>query len=91
MICINVGAPWQRYKLRAQNKKSDFVQKAGHFHDLAGHGTSGKKAGLSRQKRDDWQVWIEGNISAVLNFVFSAATYKYDYNEQGQLWAKWNN
>ena len=55
VICINVGAPRQRYKLRAQ-KKSDFVQKAGHFHDLAGRGTSGKKAGLSRQKRDGWQV-----------------------------------
>ena len=55
VICINVGAPRQRYKLRAQ-KKSDFVQKAGHFHDLAGRGTSVKKAGLSRQKRDGWQV-----------------------------------
>ena len=42
---------------RAQ-KKSDFIQKAGHFHDLAGRGTSGKKAGLSRQKRDGWQVWF---------------------------------
>ena len=41
-ICINVGAPRQRYKLRAR-KKSDFVQKAGHFHDLAGRGTSGQK------------------------------------------------
>ena len=51
VICINVRAPRQRYKLRAQ-KKSDFVQKAGHFHDLAGRETSGKKAGLSRQKRD---------------------------------------
>ena len=55
MICINVATPRQRYKLRAQ-KKSDFVQKAGHFHDLAGRGTSGKKAGLSRQKWDGWQV-----------------------------------
>ena len=55
VICINVGAPRQRYKLRAR-KKSDFVQIAGHFHDLAGRGTSGKKAGLSRQKRDGWQV-----------------------------------
>ena len=35
VICINVGAPRQRYKARA--KKSDFVQKAGHVHDLAGH------------------------------------------------------
>ena len=26
-------------------KKSDFVQKAGHFHDLAGRVTSGKKSG----------------------------------------------
>ena len=43
VICINVGAPRQRYKLRARKKKSDFVQKAGHFHDLAGRGTSGKK------------------------------------------------
>ena len=42
MICINVGAPRQRYKLGAQ-KKSDFVQKARHFHDLAGRGTFGKK------------------------------------------------
>ena len=41
VICINVGEPRQCYK-----KKSDFVQKAGHFHDLAGRGTSGKKAGL---------------------------------------------
>ena len=40
----------------ARTKKSDFVQKAGHFHDLAGRGTSGKKAGLSRQKRVGWQV-----------------------------------
>ena len=31
MICINVGANC------ARPKKSDFVQKAGHFHDLAGH------------------------------------------------------
>ena len=37
-------------------KKSDFVQKAGQFHDLAGRGTSCKKAGLSRQMRDGWQV-----------------------------------
>ena len=58
VICINVGAPRQHYKLRACKKKSDFVQKAGHFHDLAGRGTSGKKAGLSRQKRDGWQVWV---------------------------------
>ena len=56
VICINVGAPRQRYKLRARKKKSDFVQKSGHFHDLAGRGTSGKKTGLSRQKRDGWQV-----------------------------------
>ena len=34
-----------------RQKKSDFVQKAGHFHDLAGRGTSGKK-------RDGWQVCI---------------------------------
>ena len=50
------GPPRQRYKLRARKKKFDFVQKAGPFHDLAGRGTSGKKAGLSRQKRDGWQV-----------------------------------
>ena len=37
-------------------KKSDFVQKAGHFHDLVGRETSGKKAGLSHKKRDGWQV-----------------------------------
>ena len=30
VICINVGAP-------RQQKKSDFVQKAGHVYDLAGH------------------------------------------------------
>ena len=40
----------------ARKKKSDFVQKAGNLHDLAGRGTFGKKAGLSRQKRDGWQV-----------------------------------
>ena len=46
VICINVGAPRQRYKLRARKKnKNDFVQKVGHFHDLAGRGTSGKKNG----------------------------------------------
>ena len=59
---------------RAQ-KKSDFEQKAGHFHDLAGRGTSGKKkAGLSRQKRDGWQVWLRyaviGNqLSHLVSFV----------------------
>ena len=42
--------------LMMRKNKSDFVQKAGHFHDLAGRGTSGKKAGLSRQKREGWQV-----------------------------------
>ena len=36
VICIDVGAPRQRYK-------SDFVQKAGHFHDLAGRGHLVKK------------------------------------------------
>ena len=84
VICINVGAP--RYKLSAQ-KKSDFVQKAGHFHDLAGRGTSGKKARLPRQKRDGWQVctWVEpwhmllfpvGDIN--LKFV-REYTKEYDY------------
>ena len=42
----------------ARKKKSDFVQKAGPFNDLAGRGTSGKKAGLSRQKQDGWQVCL---------------------------------
>ena len=65
VICINVGAPRQRYKLRARKKKSDFVQKAGHFHDLAGRGTSGKKAGLSRQKRDGWQVWCHNCLGTL--------------------------
>ena len=47
VICINVGAPGQRYKLRARKKKeSDFVQKAGHFHDLA------QDAGHLVKKRD---------------------------------------
>ena len=55
----------QRYKLRARKKKSDFVQKAGHFHDLAGRGTSGKKAGLSRQKRDGWQVWCHNCLGTL--------------------------
>ena len=42
MICINVGAP-AALQIAPAQKKSDFVQKAGHFHDLAGRGTSGKK------------------------------------------------
>ena len=44
MICINVGAPRQRYKLRAR-KKIRLRTKSGTFHDLAGRGSSGKKNG----------------------------------------------
>ena len=56
VICINVGATAAALQIARVQKKNDFVQKAAHFHDLAGRGTSGKKAGLSRQKRDGWQV-----------------------------------
>ena len=45
MICINVG----ELQIANRAKKSDFVQTAGHFHDLAGHlvktGTVPPKAG----------------------------------------------
>ena len=58
-MCINVGAPRQRYKC-ARAKKSDFVQKAGHFHDLAGRGTSGKKNGTLPPKAG----WLAGLIIA---------------------------
>ena len=34
-----------RAHIEIRKKKSDFEQKAGHFHDLAGRGTSGKKSG----------------------------------------------
>ena len=37
-------------------KKIKLRRKSGTFHDLAGRGTSRQKAGLSRQKRDAWQV-----------------------------------
>ena len=32
---------------------------AGHFHDVAGSGTSGKNVRLSGQKLDGWQVLIK--------------------------------
>ena len=48
-----------------RSRASDFVQKAGHFHDLAERGTSGKKAGLSHQKRDGWQV-----LKQIVNWIF---------------------
>ena len=50
VICINVGANC------ARAKKIRLRTKSGTFPDLAGRGTSGKKAGLSRQKRDGWQA-----------------------------------
>ena len=63
VICINVGAPRQRYKLRAQKENPTSLvrkKKSGTFHDLAGHlvkkrdcpaksGTVGRSAAVSEK------------------------------------------